>query len=244
MDADDEQQTVPRAFNDPWRAQWSSLLATLLVVPALLIVNRDRLHAESLTEWVAGSTDLLLLLGSLTWIVFGLLYLGWTQLIFGRLDAARLSAITARQARERHTLSDELSGFGGPVSWSVSTAIIAVLVSVFVMLNADRWPPLVAPVLAIAVAMTSWVSMTYAYALRYARLAASGATFRFSIAEEPRFVDFLSLSFLTSTLHGSEIHPTTRAGLKAVRGHALTAFMFNAVVVALTVSLVVTSVSR
>ena len=98
MDADDEQQTVPRAFNDPWRAQWSSLLATLLVVPALLIVNRDRLHAESLREWVAGSTDLLLLLGSLTWIVFGLLYLGWTQLIFGRLDAARLSAITARHA--------------------------------------------------------------------------------------------------------------------------------------------------
>ena len=82
------------------------------------------------------------------------------------------------------------------------------------------------------------------HSLRYARLAASGATFRFSIAEEPRFVDFLSLSFLTSTLHGSEIHPTTRAGLKAVRGHALTAFMFNAVVVALTVSLVVTSVSR
>ena len=235
-------RTLPRVFNDGWRAQWCSLITLPAVVPAMVLVNRDLIRGgehEDLLAWLTRSGDLLLLMFALTWLLFTVLYTVWTHLVFGKLSASELERVSARLARQKHSLADQLSGFGGALSWSVGAAATAIGAAILVTLSADKLPPLVAPLLAIAVAGASWVSMTYAYALRYARLAAAGDRFRFDIAEPLRFRDYLSLAFLVSTMLGSDAHPETSGALRALRGHAMTAFVFNAVVVALTVSLLI-----
>lgn len=99
------------------------------------------------------------------------------------------------------------------------------------------------PALVVITAATSWATIVYAFALRYFRLNAGGETITFDLAEHatgiPQFIDFVSMSVMVSSVGAlSAGTPRTRASLAAVRTHTFIAFGFNALVVAMTVSLV------
>ncbi|MFT3887564.1 MAG: DUF1345 domain-containing protein [Arachnia sp.] len=242
--ADDVQ--LPRVYQDSMRAQWASVASIVLVLPAALLSSQGRLRDDVTDRAVQllAVVDLLLVAFALMWLIFTALYLVWTHRIFARMSPGRLRAVASAQGRAKTSLSDELSGLGGASSWSVNAAITAVVASVALMLFADRLPGLVAPALAIGMAVSSWLTMAYSFALRYARLDAQRPCFEFVVARPLRFVDYLSHSLMVSTLGGTAATPRTRAALEAQRTHTLLAFVFNAVVVALTVSLVVSAVSR
>lgn len=85
----------------------------------------------------------------------------------------------------------------------------------------------------------AWTTVTYAFALRYFRLHAAGERIEFDIDEDPRFLDFVSMAVMVSSVGAmSAGTPRTRAGLSTVRSHTALAFVFNAFVVAMVVSLV------
>ncbi len=88
-------------------------------------------------------------------------------------------------------------------------------------------------------AATAWVMVVYAYALAYLHLHAAGESFAFEHDDELTFRDFAGLALMVSSA-GSHIPavPTTRAGTRAMRGHTVIAFVFNALVIAMTVSLI------
>lgn len=242
--ADDVQ--LPRVYQDSMRAQWASAASLVLILPPAILIPGSRLRAEGAdaAARMVAVVDLLLVVFALMWVVFAGLYLVWTHRIFARMSPARLQAVAATQGQARTRLSDELTGLGGASSWSVNAAGTAVVGSVALMLFSDRLPHLVAPLLAIGMAVSSWLAMAYAFALRYLRLDAQSACFEFVVERPLRFVDYLSHSLMISTLGGSAATPRTRPALQAQRTHTLLAFLFNAVVVALTVSLVVSTVAR
>lgn len=79
----------------------------------------------------------------------------------------------------------------------------------------------------------------YTYALRYLRLHSAGETFRFEFDDAPGFTDFLSFTLMLSSAgsHSAAV-PITRPGLRAIRSHTVIAFVFNALIIAMTVSLI------
>lgn len=91
--------------------------------------------------------------------------------------------------------------------------------------------------LGLAVAGGSWVLRAYSYALTYMRAHASGGVIEFPFDEAPVFGGYLSHSIFVSTFLGPQARVRSRDVLTGMRTHALLAFMFNAVVVAMTVSL-------
>lgn len=102
-----------------------------------------------------------------------------------------------------------------------------------------------ARLIVILTAAGSWVLMAYSFALRYFRLHAAGESITFGIAEPPEFEDFVTMALLISaTGSHSGGTPTTRAGLRAVRAHSIIAFVFNALVIAMIVSLMTGFISQ
>ncbi len=244
--AERDEAGPPRVFRDSVRAQWASFAALVLVLPPALWLTRDLQQPDDVDRAarLLAVAHLVLVVFALVWVVFTALYLIWTHVVFARLTSRRLHRIAAVQGRTRTTLSDALSGIGGASSWSVNAAVTAVVVSILLVLLADRLPHLVAPALAVALAASAWLTMAYAFALRYLRLHATGERLDFVVDGPLRFTDYLSHSLLISTLGGSAATPRTRGALQAQRTHTVMAFGFNAVVVALTVSLVVSTVMR
>lgn len=244
--AEPDNAPLPRAFQDSVRAQWASLVSIALVLPASLVLSEDRKLPETTDSSVRllAIADLLVIVFALMWLVFTVLYLAWTHRLFARMPSGRLREVAAIQGRTKAKLRDELTGLGGASSWSVNAAFTAVLASVALMVFSDRLPHLVAPVLAVGMAASSWATMAYAFALRYLRLDAQSPCFDFVVERPLRFTDYLSHSLMVSTLGSAAATPRTRAALQAQRTHTVLAFVFNAVVVALTVSLVVSTVLR
>lgn len=244
--AERKKPPLPRAFQDSIRAQWASTASIVLVLPVALLIAGERLPPDETddTRQLLEFIDILLASFAVMWLIFTVLYLVWTHRLFARMPPGRLREVAAIQGRSKASLSDELSGLGGASSWSVNAAFTAVLASVALMVFSDRLPHLVAPALAIGMAASSWATMAYAFALRYLRLDAQSPCFDFVVERPLRFTDYLSHSLMVSTLSGSAGTPKTRPALQAQRTHTVLAFVFNAVVVALTVSLVVSTVLR
>lgn len=180
-------------------------------------------------------------------VLSSLAYLIWTHLLFSRAPHERAARIAAAQYRKRRNpltrwLVTGQSNDAG--SMSLSAAALTLIIAITAILIGVREGGLLLPLLVLATASSSWATMLYSFALRYFRLHSAGERFEFDIDEDPRFADFLSMSTMVSSIGAmSAGTPRTRAGLRAVRTHTWIAFLFNALVVAMTVSLIGSLVS-
>lgn len=172
------------------------------------------------------------------WVAFVLVYVTFTHLVFIRPRREELVRIAAAQSRRRPTLWSRLLGYGGAGSWTVAGALVAALLTLGVAQTAAfRADPLFI-LLGMATVAASWFVMVYSYALHYLRLHTGGERIDFDLLEPPVFGDYLTMAFMMSTMAstlGARIR--TRAGWRAAREHTVLAFAFNAVIVAMTVSL-------
>lgn len=166
-------------------------------------------------------------------------YLVWTHLVFARTPREELARIAARQQRRGPSRTARMLGLASAESWAISVAFAALAGAVAAAVLGGRQGGAILTVLALLTAATAWITVVYAFALRYLRIHSAGEAFRFDIGEEPGFSDFLATALMISSAGAiSASTPTGRAGLRAVRTHTVIAFAFNALVIAMTVSLI------
>ena len=135
-------------------------------------------------------------------------------------------------------------GLSSTENWAISVAVAALAGAIAAAVFGTQEGGLLLAILALGTAVAAWVTVVYAFALRYFRLHAAGEHFTIDIAEEPRFEDFITTALMISSAGAlSAGTPTTRASLGAVRAHTVIAFGFNALVIAMAVSLMTSFVT-
>lgn len=136
---------------------------------------------------------------------------------------------------------DRFFGVSGPW-WSVSLATLALvgIIPVIVDPRLRAHPPLLAAAAALVAA--SWVDVVVTCAMHYARLDRRGDMLQFPDDDPRSLTDYLYVSVCSQATFGTTdvqlVHPVMR---KTVMGHGLLAFFFNTVIVAVLVSVVVST---
>lgn len=231
-----------RAYDDGFRSAIASVAG--LIPPAAAVLMLTAADADAVGLLFRDATVLLPLFCAY-WVSFSAVYLTWTHLLFRRTDPAELRRIADIQHHRRASALEIALGLRGATGvGAVSVALVAMAAAVgTTMLGVDRTGTWRVALVLLTVA-ASWVGLVYTFALRYLRLDAARERFDFDIDEEPIFSDFVSMSVLLTAVGAlSGGKPRTRAGLSAVRTHTVFAFVFNTVIVAMTVSLAVGLVS-
>lgn len=168
---------------------------------------------------------------------FCAIYCWLTHRTFTRMDAAELRERGSAAARHTERWWHSFLGTTDSTGWTVFAATTAtVLVLILARNEYIRDDPAYA-FFGLGAAAGSWLLMAYAFALTYMRAHSVGEGLEFPFEGDAEFGDFLSHSVFVSTFLGPQAKVRSRAIQSTMRTHALLAFMFNAVVVAMTVSL-------
>ncbi|BBZ43936.1 DUF1345 domain-containing protein [Mycobacterium parmense] len=167
------------------------------------------------------------------WIVSAAVYVVWTRLIIGGMDAETTCRYVTREDPTRWVadvviLSASVASLGG----------VGYVVAAGSRTGAEAVAAAVVGVLAVA---GSWFSVHTLYTVHYARLYYTGQPggINFHDAEPPRFRDFAYVAFTVGmTFQVSD----TEIGLSSIRAtvlrHALLSYLLGAVVLAVTINLV------
>ncbi|GAB2552215.1 DUF1345 domain-containing protein [Leucobacter ruminantium] len=229
-------RTIPLRYDDGFRGAIAMVASFLvLLIVALAVALTDLGALRDLPWFMTGAC--LGLAG------FSFIFVIWTHRVFTGASPEEAKRIAGKQYLQGPSRISRLLGFGDEGNWALTAAATALVVAIAAAAIGARSGGLWLPVLVLATAASSWATMVYAFALRYFRLHSAGECIEFDLDPEtegePRFIDFVSMSVMVSSVGAlSAGHPRTRAGLAAVRTHTFIAFAFNALVVAMTVSLV------
>lgn len=167
------------------------------------------------------------------------IYIIWTHRLFTRTPAAQLTAIFQAQERRGPSLLARSLGIDNTESWSLSAALTALIGSVAAAVYSGQHTGWLLAIIVVFTAVAAWLTVAYAYALRYARVESVTRTFEFDHGEEPVFADFVAMALMISAAGASSVaRANTREGMRAMRSHTLIAFAFNALVIAMVVSLI------
>lgn len=223
--------TIPLRFSDDFRGGiliGLATFATLTTLPLLPATTGDERLAVAL----------LIIAGAFT--LAYLAYLVWTHLVYSRTPTAALVRIIDQQGSVPRSRWGKLFGVGTSETWSAVAAVTAFIGALSASIYGASDNMVSLTVVALVMAATAWTTVVYTYALYYLRLHYSGEEFQFPFpAPSPSFTDFLTFSLMVSSA-GSHAAgtPTTRTGVKVLRSHTVIAFVFNALVIAVTVSLI------
>ena len=222
---------VPLPYDDGFRSAIAATVASVIAIGGAVLLKVLSPDERMIVVLFAGLC-LLLTCNALVYII-------WTHRLFARGDSADVRRIAAIQERRGPSLMARWLGFARAEDWAVTSALSALIAALAASVIGARDLDLWQPALVIVTAGTAWATMVYAFALRYFRLSAGGERIEFDIEEEPEFIDFVSMAVMISAVGAlSGGTPRTRAALSAVRTHTYIAFGFNALVVAMVVSLV------
>lgn len=234
---DTDTTQVPRLVNDVFRG-WIALSITVTLV----------VIAQILTALTIPDVSVERLTWSALFLMWGILAVVTTVLIFatfGRATPVELRtwlAATTPQTRGKR-IAWAING-GGAVSWAITGSFLAVGAVVVLTFNerfrSDAiivWP-------AVGVVIGSFVMMITAYAVRYARENVLNGGAEFPGTAEPRFTEYVYLAIqVATTFGGSDVEITRSAMRRVVSVHSLFAFAFSTVIVALLVSVLISSIS-
>jgi uncharacterized membrane protein len=120
----------------------------------------------------------------------------------------------------------------------VQVSVLAIIVvGALVVVPALRVSPIFLGSSVVMVA-ASWVDVVIMFAVHYARVDAQTGGLRFPDDEEPDFQDYLYVALAVQTTFGStDVTAVNRRMRKAIAAHGLLAFIFNTVIIAVIVSL-------
>jgi len=167
------------------------------------------------------------------WVVTAGVYVGWTGLLLGGMDAEQTRAYVTRE--------DPTRWVADAVIVSASVASLAGVGYVVAAGSHSGAKAVVAALLGIAAVAASWFSVHTLFTVHYARLyyVEEPGGINFHDPEPPRFRDFAYLAFtvgMTYQVSDNEI------GLTSIRAtvlrHALLSYLLGAVVLAVTINLV------
>ena len=229
---------VPRLVNDTYRTWMGlALLMGLSVVVSFaygLSAVRLGLPGPGRTYFAAAFL--------FTFAAYFVIYQVLTWWALRRADADQLvewaRQTTARSVQQRRL--ERWTGSGVRV-WALSAAMFALVTVLAVLLvPALRANPVIL-VASLLVVCTGWSMLVYAYAVAYLRQAADNGGLAFPDGAEPVWSDYVYLAVqVNATFSSSDVEVTSTPMRRLVTGHTLLAFLFNTVVVALLVSVLVT----
>lgn len=219
---------IPLRFDDGFRGAVAMLVSVPFVVVAFLMLSGSKDALGTALAWLCVS-----------FTVFFVVYIAWTHLLLSREDARTVTRLAALQHRRGASTLSKALGLRSAEEWGVTAAATALVISIAAAVVGARDGGLLLPVLVLVTVASTWVSVVYAFALRYLRLHAAGERIDFGLDEDPEFGEFLSMAVMVSAVGAlSGGTPRTRAGLTAVRVQTVVAFAFNTIVVAMAVSLI------
>lgn len=235
---------IPIRYSDSLRMYVASgvgVIVALVVLFPAMDAQVDRIgEFDSYASWLRSYlTTVAVEFYIFFWVAFSACYLIHTHLAYRGTPPPRLRAVAAAQLEsERSSRLLRIMGMTGAANWSVSAAVVAVVLTVAIATSDTMGDDPRYIILGFATVAVSWLMMVYTYALRYMRLHASGERIDFEVEEELEFGEYLTMAVQISTMAatmGASIR--SRAVWRAVREHTLLGFVFNTVIVAMTVSL-------
>lgn len=202
----------------------------LAAVPA--VVASLLLRDDESALWVN-----ILTVAMILWVFYGVAFSLLTWWAFHRATHAQL-AVLVRHEHNAQGLAQYIRGGNGPES-AVTLAVVAflgatVLPRISAWTHGSATPVLTG--LAIATVVVSWATLVVSYAVYYARLASQAGGFDFPGDDKPVFSDFVYFALMVNTTFGTtDVNVTSSRTRSAVTGHAILAFLFNTVTVAMVV---------
>ena len=216
-----------------------ALLATIGILASYLLEAAQDLRERSSgsTFFSAYFTEVAPLVYLVFWLLFAVLYCVVTHWAYVRLDSARLHAVCAAQYRAPARWWHSALGSVSAESWTMSAASVAACLTILIATTGMLRDSVLMILLGFGTVAGSWAMMVYSFALRYARIRASGQRMDIPVEDAPVFADFLAQSIFVCTLIGGYASLHTREAWTAQRSHTVLAFAFNTVIVAMSVTL-------
>lgn len=224
-------------MSDLARINWSTLASCIVGAGAAVLTFSVRENPAAREP-----ATVLLTFYMVAWPVFVAIYLMWTHHVYTRRSPRALAAAARHERRALRRPWTQMLGYDGASNWALAGAFVAVALTIVVAQSSafrDEWVFVLLGLLTVA---GSWTLMVYSFALEYLRLALAddGESSGITLAVEgpPRFADFLTLAILLSTAAATlSATISSRRAWTLVRVNVLFAFVFNTVIVAMTVSL-------
>jgi uncharacterized membrane protein len=173
------------------------------------------------------------------WDLAALLYLGWVWVAVRRMDVSQTRELAAREALNGVTAELVVVGAG----------VASLLAVAFALLGADKTSGGTKAYLiglGVLSVVLSWAVVHTVYTLRYARSYYSPPTggIDFNEPEPPTYLDFAYFSFtIGMTFQVADTNITAKPCRRIVLHHALLAYLFGAVILAVAINLVATLLS-
>lgn len=229
--------------NDYWRQNVSAVLALVCAGVFFAVRLNDGGIGDGDNEGLLGGPNYVIQFVLPGWVAFCAIYCGLTHRVFAKMGPDEFRRTARQKALAEKKWWHSMVGSTDPANWTVLGGVVATALVVILAQNGYSREDPIYIFLGLAVAAGSWVLMAYSYSLTYIRAHGAGEVVDFPFDEPPVFEDFLSHSVFVSTFLGPQARVRSRSVLNAMRTHALLAFMFNAVVVAMTVSLLFGTIS-
>lgn len=173
----------------------------------------------------------------LVYTLWGPAYLALTLFVFRGLRGEDL------RDRLLRTRSQQSSS---PAAWASTIVLIALLAVGALVLGGALGDNLILSGAAVLCLVGAWIMMLTVFALEYANLWASGRGMRFPTHEdgepsdEPTMRDFVYAAMQVNTTFGpGDLQFTTGTARATVTAQSVVAFLFNTVIIALLIALVV-----
>ena len=180
---------------------------------------------------------------------FGAQLIGWNAFVvsylllgiraFGGCDRAELVRRIKGSPLPKSRLARYLLAGGSGPTWAVVITIVALSTIVTAAQERDRSTGLVFGLI-VATVITCWVTITFSFALHYARRDIEIGGLEFLGDDEPVFSDYVYLAISCSATFGTtDTDIMTTAMRRTVSVHGVIAFFLNTVVIAVLLSLIV-----
>lgn len=228
---------MARYVSDTARANWSSLVSTAFGVGSVAIAS---VSGEILIAEPDGQLEAAVLFYLTSWPLFALVYVVWTHLAYTRRGPRALGTSSRRERALKTRWWSLLFGYGGASSWTLTGASVTILITLLIAQNPDYRGSVLHVALGLLCVASSWALMVYAFALEFLRVNAADDRVHIDLetGDDMLFGDYLTLAVLLSTMAATvSASIRSREAWMLVRTNVLFAFVFNSVIVAMVVSL-------
>jgi uncharacterized membrane protein len=175
----------------------------------------------------------------ISWNAFAVAYLLLGIRAFGGCDRAELVRRIEGSPLPKSRLARYILAGGSGPTWAILITIFALSTIITAAQERDRSTGLVFGLIVFTV-LTCWVTITFSFALHYARRDVEIGGLEFLGDDEPVFSDYVYLSIGCSATFGTtDTDIMTTAMRRTVSVHGVIAFFLNTVVIAVLLSLIV-----
>lgn len=222
---------LPRLASDFWRNLAALAFSLVFAFPLNFL--------ETITDGVVGELQSFVIFTFLGWAVFGLFYFWLTHRTFAKAEPRVFERWIRESNGEKRPklLVTMVSGHTG-MSWAVEFSVLAVIgvATIAALPTSNVTLPVVASGLALAIG--SWMVTIVSFAISYARQNVHECGLRFPDTDTPAWHDYLYLAIqISTTFASSDVEVLNTTMRKMVTKHTLIAFLFNTVLIAILVSI-------